>query len=95
MVLHGSAQKRLELLDQEADYYIINHDGVGVGAHTRKKFELDGFSKALAEREDIKIAVIDEASAYPYRLCLPSLSCAALPVGRTKCGASAGPAGSR
>lgn len=63
-ILHGSAQKRMELLTQDVDYYILNHDGVGVGAHTRGKFELDGFSKALAEREDIRIAVIDEASAY-------------------------------
>ena len=37
---------------------------MGVGAHTRKKFELDGFSKALAERRDIRIAIVDEASAY-------------------------------
>lgn len=63
-VLHGSADRRIELLKQDVDYFIINHDGVGVGAHTRKKLELDGFSQALAAREDIKIAVIDEASAY-------------------------------
>jgi len=64
MVLHGSAERRVELLKQDVDYFIINHDGVGVGAHTRKKLELDGFSQALAARTDIKIAVIDEASAY-------------------------------
>jgi SNF2 family DNA or RNA helicase len=64
IILHGSAAKRVELLKQPADFYIINHDGVGVGAHTRKKFELDGFSKALAERDDIKLCIVDEASAY-------------------------------
>lgn len=63
-ILHGSAEKRLALLAKPADFYIVNHDGVGVGAHTRKKFELDGLSKALAEREDIKIVIADEASAY-------------------------------
>ncbi len=64
VVLHGSAEKRMKLLEQPADFYICNHDGIGVGAHTHKKLELDGFSKALAERDDIKIAIADEASAY-------------------------------
>lgn len=64
VILHGSAEKRLELLNQDVDFFIVNHDGVGVGAHTRKRFELDGFSKALAGREDIKITIVDEASAY-------------------------------
>ena len=63
-ILHGSAAKRLSMLEKPVDFYIVNHDGVGVGAHTRKKFELDGFSKALAERDDIKIVIADEASAY-------------------------------
>lgn len=30
VVLHGSRAKRLKLLQQDADVYIINHDGVGV-----------------------------------------------------------------
>lgn len=63
-ILHGSAEKRLELLAKPADLYIINFDGVGIGAHTRKRFELDGFSKALAERSDIRLAIVDEASGY-------------------------------
>ena len=64
-ILYGSAERRSQLLlSSAADFLIINFDGVGIGAHTRKKFELDGFSKALAERDDIKIAIVDEASAY-------------------------------
>ena len=63
-ILHGSAEKRLAALARPADWYIVNHDGVTVGAHTRKRLELDGFSKALGEREDIRICVVDEASAY-------------------------------
>ena len=63
-ILHGSAERRLALLEKPADFYCINYDGVGVGAHTRKQFSLDGFSKALAERADIKLAICDEASAY-------------------------------
>ena len=63
-ILHGTEPKRLAALAKKADFSIINHDGVGVGAHTRNKFELDGFSKALAEDEGIKIVIADEASAY-------------------------------
>jgi hypothetical protein len=63
-ILHGTQEKRLEQLARDVDFYIINHDGVGVGAHVRNRFALDGFSKALAEREDIQIAIVDEASGY-------------------------------
>lgn len=63
-ILIGPAEKRQQLLAKKADINIINFDGVGIGAHTRKRFELDGLSKDLIEREDIQIVVIDEASAY-------------------------------
>lgn len=63
-ILHGDPSKRLKELNRDVDFYIVNFDGVGTGAKTRKKFELDGFSKALAERTDIRLAIIDEASAY-------------------------------
>lgn len=63
-ILHGDAGRRLSRLSKNADFFIVNPDGVGVGAHTRKRFELDGFSRALAERVDIRLAIIDEASAY-------------------------------
>ena len=63
-ILYGSAEKRVEQLSRSADFYIVNFDGVGIGAHTRKKFELDGLSKLLAERDDIRLAIVDEASGY-------------------------------
>lgn len=63
-ILHGDPARRSSRLAKDADFYLINPDGVGVGAHTRKRFELDGFSKQLAERDDIRICIIDEASAY-------------------------------
>ena len=63
-ILHGDPNKRIEALKRDADVYICNFDGVGIGAHTRGRFELDGFSKALAERDDIKLVIVDEASAY-------------------------------
>ncbi len=63
-ILHGSAEKRCALLAKKPDFAIINVDGVGVGAHTRKKFELDGFSKKLLEDTTRRIVIIDEADAY-------------------------------
>jgi SNF2 family DNA or RNA helicase len=63
-VLHGSAEQRLAALAKLADFYIINCDGVGVGARTRHKFQLDGFSKRLFDRRDIRLCIVDEASAY-------------------------------
>ena len=52
VVLHGDAKKRKKLLAEPADYYIVNFDGVGV------------LRRELAERKDIQIIIIDEASAY-------------------------------
>ncbi len=64
-VLYGSADRRLAKLALPADYYLVNHDGVGVGARAGKKgIVLEGFSKALAERSDIRMVIVDEASAY-------------------------------
>lgn len=55
VVLHGSKTKRLELLAQPADFYIINFDGLEV------------IEKELTARSDIRIVIIDEASAYRNR----------------------------
>lgn len=63
-ILHGSAEQRIKALSRFADFYICNYDGIGVGAHTRKRFELDGFSRCLSERDDIKLCIADEASAW-------------------------------
>lgn len=63
-ILHGTAEQRLAALATPADFYIVNFDGVGTGANTAKGIRLDGFSRALADRDDIRIAIVDEASAY-------------------------------
>jgi len=63
-VLHGDATKRLKALERPADFYIVNYDGLGVGSHTRGRIQLDGFAAALAERNDIRLVICDEASAY-------------------------------
>ena len=50
-VAHGSAEKRREVLAGDAEYVIINYDGVGI---VKKEIEAGGFD----------LVVIDEASAY-------------------------------
>lgn len=52
VVLHGSKDRRLHMLEEEADIYIINHDGVKVVADE------------LAARTDIDALVLDELAVY-------------------------------
>jgi SNF2 family DNA or RNA helicase len=68
VLVRGDAKKRLALLAEPADFYIINFDGVGVGAEVakRKGLKLGGLSHELARRTDIAVVVIDEA-ANAYR----------------------------
>lgn len=49
-VLHGSRSRRIKLLEQDADVYIINHDGVQI------------ILDAVSKRPDIDLVVIDEIS---------------------------------
>ena len=73
-LLTGDGDKRMKRLEEDVDVYIINPDGLKVGAHIRRKVdphrphqkrvELDGFSAALAARDDIKMVIIDEASGF-------------------------------
>lgn len=52
VVLHGSKQRRLKLLAQDYDAYIINHDGVDV------------IYDELMDRKDIDTLTIDEIAVY-------------------------------
>ncbi len=63
-ILHGDANRRTALLAKKPDYAILNYDGLKVGVTTRKKFEINGFAKALAEDEDIRIIICDEADGF-------------------------------
>ena len=51
-VLTGDRQRRLRLLAEPADFYVINHDGLKV------------IEKELRKRKDIDLWVVDEASAF-------------------------------
>lgn len=52
VVLSGSRERRLKLLQQDVDFYIVNHDGVKV------------IADALKERTDINLWIVDEAAVY-------------------------------
>jgi SNF2 family DNA or RNA helicase len=52
VVLHGSRKKRLKLLAEDHDFYIINHDGVQV------------VMDELIARTDINCVVLDELALY-------------------------------
>jgi len=54
-VLHGSRKKRLDLLSEDVDIYIVNHDG------------LDVIKEQLAHRMDITHVIIDEIAVYRNR----------------------------
>jgi SNF2 family DNA or RNA helicase len=68
VILHGTPAQRIEKLSENHDFYIVNHDGIknGVKFSTtpKRKMELGGFAAALAARQDIRIAIIDEAGAF-------------------------------
>jgi len=51
-VIHGDRKRRLKLLAEEHDFYIINHDGVNT--------ILDD----LAKRDDIELVILDELAVY-------------------------------
>lgn len=70
IVVHGSVEKRLRLLAQDADIYVINHDGI----------KIPKIREALRRRKDINHFVVDEGSKFRnakndrYR-CLEQVVC--------------------
>lgn len=52
VVLYGTRERRLKLLEQDADLYIINTDG------------LKSISAELAKRPDIDLLIVDEIAVY-------------------------------
>lgn len=63
-ILHGTPKQREALLAQPYDFYIINYDGLAVGAPGKHKELGRSIFAALEMRTDIRIAIADEASAY-------------------------------
>ena len=52
--LYGSRTQRLEALEYDVDFYIMNHDGVKIGP----------VHEALKKRKDIDLIIVDEASVF-------------------------------
>lgn len=52
VVLHDSRDRRLEKLNLDVDFYIINHEGLEI------------IAPELAKRKDIDLIILDEASEY-------------------------------
>lgn len=51
-VLHGSREKRMELLARDFPFYIINHDGLKI------------IQSEIRRRKDINLIIVDESSVY-------------------------------
>jgi SNF2 family DNA or RNA helicase len=53
-ILHGSREKRLSYLSKDADFYILNHDGL----------KIPDLLVAVAKRPDIDLVIVDEAGMF-------------------------------
>jgi SNF2 family DNA or RNA helicase len=53
-VLHGTKERRLRYLSIEADFYVVNHDGI----------KIDELHAALLKRPDIELVILDEAGMF-------------------------------
>jgi SNF2 family DNA or RNA helicase len=69
VILRGSAEQRRKQLATPVDFYIINYEGLAIGAPrynvaTRQWSVPSELFQDVLARQDIRIAVVDEASAY-------------------------------
>ena len=64
-VLYGDRGKRISTLAGDADFYILNHDGLCIGgSKSNRGYVLGEFALQLKEREDIDCVVVDEGSSF-------------------------------
>lgn len=52
--VHGSREQRRKALEVDADFYILNHDGLGI----------DEITEHIRRRPDINLIIVDEASMF-------------------------------
>lgn len=64
VVVHGTRGERMDALREPHDFYIINHDGIKVGAPNTARVQLGPVARELLEREDLDYFALDEASAF-------------------------------
>lgn len=53
-ILHGTFERRMERLNADVDFYILNHDGLGIPR----------LLDAIMKRPDIDLIIVDEASMF-------------------------------
>lgn len=64
-VVYGDRARRLEAAGEVADFYIINHDGLGVGSNkSTRGMVLGELAEFFKERSDIDAVIVDEGSVY-------------------------------
>lgn len=64
-VLYGDRNKRLDAATEPADFYIINHDGLGVGsAKSNRGLQLGDLAQFIKNNPEIDAIVVDEGSVY-------------------------------
>jgi SNF2 family DNA or RNA helicase len=62
--VYGDRKQRLAALAKKVDFYILNHDGLGVGTSRQRKLVLGELAMTIRDRADINCVIIDEQSAY-------------------------------
>lgn len=63
-ILYGNHEKRRKELAKDADFYIINPDGLTCGVPSDPRRPFHGLAADLLARDDIKLAIVDEAGAF-------------------------------
>lgn len=63
-ILHGSAERRVQLLKEKFDYYILNHDGLKVGFSEKEPRGLYAELLATIKNKGIDLIIMDEGSEF-------------------------------
>ncbi len=64
-VLYGSRDDRRRAFDQPADFYVCNHDGLGVGSHkSGRGLVIGDLADAIRRAPHINCVIVDEGSVY-------------------------------
>lgn len=65
VVVYGDRAKRMRLLNSNADFYIINHDGLSVGVdRAGKGVVLGDLAKEIRDNPSFNAIIVDEGSVY-------------------------------
>jgi len=71
IILQGAAIQRERKLQEDYDFYLINHDALRIG-YNRVPARRTSLAKAFTKRDDIEIVCFDEATSYRNRTSIMS-----------------------